>query len=108
MNPLIPPATAPANTQEPDPAVTAQPQPAIVPQAASPANTGLLTAGTLLNTGLGALQILATAIPQIGVPAEIAAEVVPLIEAAIAKLVQVKDSPVSFGQLESLRFTPRW
>lgn len=82
---------------------------ATVPATPAP-SAGLLTASSLLSTSLGALEILSAGIgnPEIGVAAEIAAEVVPLIEAAIGKLMQVKNSPVTLGQLEKLRFTPRW
>lgn len=71
---------------------------------------GLLTADALLNTGLGALQILSAGIKNktlVG-GVEIAEEVVPLIEAAIENLLKVRGSPVTFGQLEGMRFTPQW
>ncbi|HVT81220.1 MAG TPA: hypothetical protein VHM90_11240 [Phycisphaerae bacterium] len=37
-----------------------------------------------------------------------AAELVAGLEAAIQKLQEVKDTEVTYGQLESLRVTPKW
>lgn len=117
-NPLIPaPAAVQTPAQDSAAAVTSSPV-ASTATATAPASTAstsssstkLLSLADLFNVGLGSLEILAAQlkIPGIAAAAGIAEEVVPLFEAAIEKLLQVKGSTTTYGQLESLRFTPKW
>ena len=61
-------------------------------------------ATTLISLGLTLLQsILASA--QVG---GVAPEVIANVEAAVANLIAVQGTPVTFAQLEGLRVTTKW
>ena len=67
-------------------------------------NPTLLNGASLVTSSLALLQILLANAVQSGLAQEIIAD----IEAAIAALLKVQGSDVTYGQLEQLRIQPKW
>jgi hypothetical protein len=69
--------------------------------------SNLGTAATLISTSLTLLQIVAASIPQTAAVGQVAVDAA-LIEAAIANLLKVQGSPVTWEQLNSLHISKTW
>lgn len=70
-------------------------------------STGLTTAASLIETSLTLLQLVAASYPATSQVGQAAADAA-LVEQAIANLLKVQGSPVTWEQLNGLRITKTW